>query len=175
MGRPSPDDGKLAALRLHRALHANAEAVSDAAFARNPFFDARDVVQVKYEMLRRVRQEGQPVGRTVAAFGFSRPSFYAAQAQFAAAGLPGLVPQRPGPKRAHKLSEAVVDFLEQALVEDATRRAPRLAELVQERFSLSVHPRSIERALARRRKGGARRHGPPVRGHLSPPTTAGGR
>jgi transposase len=149
-------DGKLAALRLHHALNPKARAVSDPAFtAGNPFFDARDLVQVKYEMLRRARQEGQPVSRAAAAFGFSRPSFYAAQALFEEAGLPGLLPQRSGPKRAHKLSEAVVDFLEQQLAEDATLRVSQLVRRLEERFSLSVHPRSVERALERRRKRGA--------------------
>jgi len=156
LSRPSPGDDKLAALRLHHALNPKAAAVNDPAFnSNNPFFDARDLVQVKYEMLRRARQEGQPVSQTAAAFGFSRPSFYAAQTLFEEAGLPGLVPQRPGPKRAHKLSEAVVDFLEQALAEDATMRVSQLAELLQQHFSLAVHPRSIERALERRRKKGA--------------------
>jgi transposase len=156
LSQPSPGDGKLAALRLHHALNPKAEAVNDAEFnSGNPFFDARDLVQVKYEMLRRARQEGQPVSQAAAAFGFSRPSFYAAQALYEEAGLPGLVPQRPGPKRAHKLTEAVVDFLEEALAEDSKLRTPQLVELVQERFSLEVHPRSIERALERRRKKGA--------------------
>ena len=73
----------------------------DAAFtAGGPFFDPEDLVQVKYEMLRRVREEGAAVTQASAAFGFSRPSFYAAQAAFQEAGLPGLVPQRPGPRRA---------------------------------------------------------------------------
>jgi transposase len=165
LSRPSPGDGKVAALRLHHALNPKAEAVSDPDFnSGNPFFDRRDLVQVKYEMLRRARQEGQPVSQAAAAFGFSRPSFYVAQALFEKAGLPGLVPQRPGPKRAHKLSEEAVDFLEQVLAEDSKLRAPQLAELLQERFSLEVHPRSVERALERRRKRGA----------LSPPRPGAG-
>lgn len=165
MNRPSPDDDKLAALRLHHALNPTPQAVTDPVFGSgNPFFDRRDLVQVKYEMLRRVRQEGQPVGRAAAAFGFSRPSFYTAQALFERAGLPGLVPQRPGPRRAHKLSEEVVDFLEQRLAQEPSLRSARQAQLLQERFALRVHPRSIERALARRRKGG----GPPTPRPASP-------
>ena len=168
MSRPSPSDDKLAALRLHHALNPKAEAVSDVGFGSgNPFFDRRDLVQVKYEMLRRARQEGQPVSQAAAAFGFSRPSFYAAQALFEEAGLPGLMPQRPGPKRAHKLSEQVVDFLEQALAEDSKLRASQLADLLQERFFLEVHPRSVERALERRRKRGAL---PPPRMRAEPPS-----
>ena len=39
-------------------------------------------MQVKYEMLRRVREDGQRVSEASATFGFSRPSFYEAQAAF---------------------------------------------------------------------------------------------
>ncbi len=151
--RPDPGEEKLAALRQHHALNPRPQAVTDPAFtAGDPFFDARDLVQVKYEMLRRARQEGQPVSRAASTFGFSRPSFYEAQALFEQGGLPALLPQRPGPKRAHKLSEEVVDLLEQARAENASLTAKQMAELLQERLGLKVHPRSIERALARRSK-----------------------
>lgn len=144
---------KAAALRRHHALNPRAQAVTDPAFSTNPFFDARDLVQVKYEMLRRVRQDGEPVSHAAAAFGFSRPSYYQAQATFERAGLAGLVPRRPGPKHAHKLSDEIVAVLEQALAEDAALNSAQLARLVEERFGLRVHRRSVERALARRKKG----------------------
>ena len=128
----------------------------DAAFTEgSPFFDPEDLVQVKCEMLRRVREEGARVSAASAAFGFSRPSFYAAQAAFQEAGLPGLVPQRPGPRRAHKLSAAVLALLEQALAAEPALSSAALAGLLEERLALRVHPRSIERALARRAKKGA--------------------
>ncbi len=132
--------------------------MGDAAFTSgNPFFDARDLIQVKYEMLRRVREDGQSVSQAVAAFGFSRPSFYQAQAVFAAEGLPGLVPQRPGPKRAHKLSEEVVDRLEAALEANPALTSAQLAQRLEAELGLQVHRRSVERALSRRQKKGAHR------------------
>ena len=144
---------KSAALARARALNPRPETVHDPAFSSgNPFFDRRDLVQVKYEMVRRVRSDGQPVTESASAFGFSRPSYYAIQARFDEGGLPALVGQRPGPRRAHKLSEEVTDFLERSRAEGQTANAAGLAALVRERFGLSVHPRSIERALERRRK-----------------------
>ena len=102
----TPDDDKEASLRRHHALNPRPDGVADPAFGSGePFFDARDLVQVKYEMLRRARQEGATVTEAAAAFGFSRPSFYEAKASFESDGLPGLLPRRPGPRRAHKLSE----------------------------------------------------------------------
>jgi transposase len=163
-------DEKVAALQAHHALNPRPQAVADPAFTSGvPFFDPRDLVQVKYEMLRRVRQEGQPVSRAAAAFGLSRPSFYAARALFEQAGLPGLVPLRPGPRRAHKLSEEVVDYLEQKRAEDSSLRAAELAQHVHDRFSLTVHPRSVERALERRRKRGASPPPPARPGTPAPP------
>lgn len=146
--------GKLAALRRHHAQHPHPDAVRDPAFTSgDPFFDPRDLVQVRYEMLRRVREEGRSVTGTAAAFGVSRPAFYAAQSSFAEGGLPGLVPERPGPRRAHKLSESVVDALAASLTGDPSLTSASLARIAEERFGIVVHRRSVERALARRKKG----------------------
>ena len=144
---------KLAALRQYHALHRRPDKVTDKAFVSGDlFFDARDLVQLKYEMLRRVHQEKQSVTQSAATFGFSRPAFYQAQANFEKKGLAGLLPESPGPRRAHKLKDEVMDFIEQALAQDASVPAGTLAEMVRERFGLLVHPRSVERALVRRKK-----------------------
>ncbi|MHB1505046.1 MAG: helix-turn-helix domain-containing protein [Acidithiobacillus sp.] len=145
-------DPKEEALRAARALNPRPEAVADPEFTSSEFFDARDLVQVKYEMLRRARQDGSTVSGAAATFGFSRPSFYETKAAFEASGLPGLLPKRPGPRRAYKLSEAVMERLREAAAADPALSSGDLAELAQAEFGLRVHPRSIERALARRPK-----------------------
>ncbi len=151
---PDPDP-KVAALRITRTLNPHPDAVRDPAFTQgDPFFDARDLLQVKYEMLRRVLVDGHPVTATAAAFGFSRPSFYATQAAWQAAGLPGLVPARPGPRAAHKLTPEVVTFLVEQQAQQPSLRTADLVDLLQTRFGLRVHPRTVERALARHRKKG---------------------
>ncbi len=142
-------DPKEEALRAARALNPHPETVADAVFADSEFFDPRDLVQVRYEMVRRVREEGETVSGAASAFGFSRPSWYAAAAALDEAGLPGLLPARPGPRRAHKLTDEIVAFLRVARDEDPALRAPELAERVDREFGVRVHPRSVERALAR--------------------------
>ena len=98
------EDPKVQALRAERSLNPRPEAVSDERFSGSEFLDARDLVQVKYEMVRRARVDGEPVGRAAAGFGFSRPSFYAAERALDEGGLAALVPARPGPRGAHKLT-----------------------------------------------------------------------
>jgi transposase len=147
-------DRKLAALRGQHAAHPDPDAVRDGAFrSGNPFFDPRDLVQVRYEMLRRVRDEGHSVTETAAAFGVSRQGFYANASAFAKEGLPGLVPERPGPRRAHKLSDLVVDALRARQAGEPGISSADLARIAGEEFGVSVHRRSVERALARRKRG----------------------
>jgi transposase len=151
MGRRRKEDPKVEALRAARSLNPRPEAVTDEAFAGSEFLDARDLVQVKYEMVRRARVEGATVSGAAAAFGFSRPSFYEAAAALETGGLPALVPVRPGPRRAHKLTPEVVAFVEELLAADPALRPPDVVEAIAERFDIRVHPRSVERALARAR------------------------
>lgn len=100
MSKRKGNDAKTDALRASRTLHPHPEAVTDEAFVSEEFFDARDVVQVKYEMLRRVNEEGTSVSSAAAAFGFSRQSYYQAAAALQTGGLPALVPAKPGPRGA---------------------------------------------------------------------------
>ena len=137
------------ALRTAGTLNSRPARVTDALFADSDFFDPHDILQVKYEMLRRVRVDDFTVSQAARLFGFSRPSFYHAHAGFTRRGLGALVPQKRGPKSAHKLSQKVVAFVERAIAADPA--ADRVAA-VQQEFGISVHRRSIERALARAKK-----------------------
>jgi Helix-turn-helix domain len=150
--RSPAEDPKVTALRESRSLNPHPEQVTDPVFLAGDFFDARDAVQVKYEMVRRVSVDGAPVTATAAAFGYSRPSYYQAAAALAASGLDGLVPARPGPRGGHKLTGRILDWAEAQLAADPALKPAGLAGPIAVEFGVRVHPRSIERALARRRE-----------------------
>ena len=144
-------DQKIDALRELGCLNPRPDNVVDPLFAASDFFDRRDLVQVKYEMVRRVRADGQPVSRSATTFGFSRPSFYQAQAAIERGGLAALVPKKRGPRRSHKLSSEVMGFLKRELSEKSLTSS-ELVRRIREHFGREVHPRSVERALARQEK-----------------------
>jgi transposase len=147
--RKRKPDAKEAALAETRTLNPRPEAVRDDQFGSSEFFDARDLVQVKYEMVRRVRVDGEPVTQTAAAFGFSRPSYYEAAAAVERDGLGALVPAKPGPRRAHKLTDEVIGYARRLREADPGIGSAQLADAIAAKFAISVHPRSVERALAR--------------------------
>ena len=147
--RPDP---KTAGLRARSTLNPRPERVTDPLFHQAPFFDARDLVQVKYELVRRVEVDHAAVAPTVTAFGVSRPSFYEARAALARDGLAGLLPHKRGPRTAHKLGLDVMAFIAKRRTADPALSTAALVALVQKRFGIAVHPRSVERALRRREK-----------------------
>jgi transposase len=148
----SMPDEKLTFLRQSHTLHPHPERVRDPLFTSgSPFFDARDLVQVKYELLRRVRVDGYSVSDATSLFALSRPTFYAALSAWERAGLSGLLPVKTGPREAHKLTDEIMRDL---LPLSQTMSSTGLASWLEAHRSLIVHPRSIERALKRAAKKG---------------------
>jgi len=147
--RSKAPEPKVDALRQAACLNAHPERFTDPLFAASGFFDGRDLVQVKYEMVRRVRNDGLTVAKSARAFGFSRPSFYQAQASLQREGLSGLLPKKRGPRRAHKLSTEAVSFLREQLALEPSLNSTDLAGRLHKDLRVKVHPRSIERSLAR--------------------------
>jgi len=67
-------------------------------------------------------------------------------------GIAGLVPHKRGPKEAHKLTSKIVDFVQQIRLEDPSLGSAALVGRIKKRFGVIVHPRTIERGLARHQK-----------------------
>jgi transposase len=154
MSQPPPPDHqqKRQTLRRHGTLNPRPEAVTHALFRNSGFFDPDDLVQVKYEMLRQVHIDNGSISESAPTFGFSRPSFYQAQAAFQQDGVFGLLPHKRGPQDGHKLTTEVMDFVAQQQSADPALTPEQLAADIQKRFRVQVHPRSIQRRLQRQKK-----------------------
>ena len=139
---------KAEVLREEGTLNPAPERVRDPKFREGEFFDPRDTVQVKYEMLRRVSLDNTSVSDAADEYGVSRPTYYQAKANFEAAGIAGLAPKKRGPQGPHKVRGDVLAFLRTQLVPGEPVRARELARLIRQEFGLDVHPRTIERALS---------------------------
>jgi len=133
-------------------VNPHAQDVQDPAFIDSDFFDARDLVQARYEMLRRVRTEGQTIADIATRFGVSRPTFYKVQADFNRDGLAGLLPVKRGPHGPHKITDEVLAFIEAAITVEEGLDAQVLVERIAQHFGVAVHRRTVERALARSKK-----------------------
>ncbi len=138
---------KVRALLEEGTLNPAPGKVQDAKFHDGEFFDPRDIVQVKYEMLRRVSVEKASVTSATEDYGVSRPTYYQTKSSFEQAGIAGLLPSKRGPHGPHKVQGAVLQFIQEHVVAGEPIRARQLAEQIRKKFNLDLHPRTIERAV----------------------------
>jgi len=154
---PKPPAQKIKALRQSGTLNAHADHVRHPLFANSLFFDPNDLLQLKYEMLRAIQTEHISLTAAAADFGFSRPTVYQTQADFEARGLNGLLPEKRGPKNPHKLTTQIREFLFKLHADEPELSGAQLAAKVKRRWRISLHARTIEKALAARAKRGRRK------------------
>ena len=150
---PAKSDSKQAKIRAlaeEGALNPEPGKVQDPKFHEGEFFDPHDIVQVKYEMLRRVSVENASVTSATEEYGVSRPTYYQTKASFDESGIAGLVPKKRGPRGPHKLQGEVLAFIQGQLVAGGAIRARELTKLIRQKFGLDVHPRTIERAVVKK-------------------------
>jgi transposase len=146
------DEQRARRLKKEGSLHPYPDKVRTDLITKSRFFDANDLIQMKYEMLRSVSIDQQSVAEAAHTFGLSRVAYYHAQKQYQQHGLAGLLPRRRGPRRPHKFTPAVMSFIDEHLV--ATGGRPDwnfLSKQIEDRFGAKVHPRSIERAVKRKK------------------------
>lgn len=139
-------------LKKRRCLNQKPKQVKDELFEKYSFFDSNDLIQVKYEMIRRVKKDGWSIQKAAKIFGLSRPSFYKAKKVFEKQGITGLIPEKTGPKEPHKLSREVMKYLETLECQTPKLKAQKLTDRIKKKFELKINKRSIYRALEKLKK-----------------------
>ena len=143
-------DTKTQRLQQSGTLNPSPEKVGDPLFADSEFFDPRDLLQVRYEMVR--RSEEASLRETAERFGASVPTCVRANRAFREGGLQALIPLPRGPRGAHKITPEILAFVEECRARHGSVGSRKLVPLIAERFGVTVHPRGLEKARARAKK-----------------------
>lgn len=135
-----------------RPLERRLPDIRDQLFRSGEFFDPSDVVQVKYEMLRRHRVDGLSVTAVAALFGVSRQTVYNVARDFDRHGIVGLSSAkpkaRPGPREGWKCTREVVAFAARRRRQKPDVALAQLAREVERRFRISITAGALRHALA---------------------------
>ena len=151
---PPDPQAKRKALQATGTLNPRSAQVRHPLFQQSAFFDPQDLLQLKYETLRALEVEGCPLAKAAREFGLSRPTIYEAQTQFEQQGLDGLLPHKRGPKAAHKVTAEILQYLQEQVAAEPAVKAGELAHRVRQRYTVQVHPRTIQKALKAKAKRG---------------------
>ena len=135
------------ALETAGLLHPRPKLVTSSLFdGHDSFFLATDKVQVKYEMLRARLVEGQTARAAAEVHGYSRAAYYLIAAAFEDRGMLGLLDEPRGRRGPVKLNAKILSFIAEA---DPELSGALVANAVEQRFGISLHRRTVERARRR--------------------------
>jgi transposase len=136
-----------------RPLDQRAPEVRDERFHPGAFFDPADVIQRKYEMLRRHRVDGLSVTEAAALFGVSRQTFYKVAHDFDVHGLVGLSPAKPkaktGPRGGWKCTGEVLAYAARRRRQRPALGLAALTREVEERFRIRLTSEALRIALGK--------------------------
>jgi transposase len=141
---------KIETLRSSGVLNRHPEEVRNPLFTENEFFDPQDLVQLKYETIRAVEVDGQPIAQAALDSGLSRPTIYEARGNFRQEGIQGLLPEKRGPKNPRKLKPEVLRYLQELIGSEPGLKAAVLVQRVRRRFGIVLHPRTVEKAVQKK-------------------------
>ena len=128
----------------------NYENVSASIFKSALFFDKKDIVQVKYEMIRAVTKEEGSITEIADIYGFSRKSYYQINEAFETGGLYALIPKKTGPKKPHKLTPEVLEFIDSYLASHKNAKAPEISARLETEKGVKIHPRTVYRYIEKK-------------------------
>ena len=115
------------------------------------FYDPMDAVQVKYEMIREAQDSGRTIGDIAEDFGFSRTAYYAIKEGFDANGMLAFIPEKKGPRRQHKLTEVLQEFIDEYTAGHPKAKAAEIAGAIMSEKGAEISKRTVERYLAKKK------------------------
>lgn len=140
-------------LKKNGTYNRNHASVKATDFQKGIFFDAEDLAQVKYEMLRSVAKGENNVLEASAKYGFSRQSFYSIKDSVDKEGLCALIPKKTGPRHSYKLTEKGQSFIDHYVNEHPDAKSSEVNRALQSETGISVHNRTVGRYMAKKSRG----------------------
>ena len=130
-------------------LNPRPEQVRDPLFREHlEFFDRHDLLQVRYELLRAHLIDQESIGAICKRYGVSRQTFYNLSEKLKRHGTAGLLPRKPGPKGASKVTAEVVEFVRDELEREPGVSGETVASRIEGKFAIPIHKRTIEKLLS---------------------------
>ena len=158
---------KVEHLRATHTYNEQHDKVTDELFANSELFDPRDLLQVRYEIVRAVGR-GESPEKVAARFGVSGMTARRYAGRMGEGGLSALLPARKGPGGPRALGAAGEEFVD-AYVEGHPGASGReVHEALEAALAPGVSQRTVERRIALTKAAGGR-----MTAHRPPSTTSG--
>ena len=137
-------------LKSNGTFNKDSKSVIAEDFKSGIFFDPKDIVQVKYEMLRSVANNESSVSEASKKYGLSRQSYYVSKTSMEEGGIAGLLPRKTGPRNAYKLTDEGKQFIDSYTTSHPDAKTREINSVMLAETGISVHDRTVRRYLSKK-------------------------
>lgn len=146
---------KVELLKASRTYNFGYDRVTDDVFADSQLLDPRDLLQVRYEIVRAV-DNGESPERVAPRFGVSGMTARRCVERLAGGGILALVPERSGPRGPRALGAEAEAFVDAFALAHPLASGREVHEALEAALAPGVSQRTVERRLALKRLAGGR-------------------
>ena len=144
-------------LKETRTFNRNHDKINDNLFAESDMLDARDLLQVRYEMVRAVKIDKSSATEVAQRFGVSESTLNRNIRALNEGGVIALIPESKGPKGQYSLDEDELKFIDSYLEAHPDATGGQVYSALLKEKQSTVSKRTVERHLASKKEIGGRK------------------
>ena len=137
-------------LKASNTFNPDYDKISDPKFSIDSIMDPRDLLQVRYELVRSVEYDNTPITHAAEEYGVSERTARRYIQSMKAGGLSALIPGKSGPSGPSVLKQEVCDFIDAYVASHPRASGKKVCDAIAQSMNISVGQRTVERYLQKK-------------------------
>ena len=130
--------------------------VTEPRFLDSDLFDPKDLLQVRYEMVRSIKEGVITLDEVPSKYGVSAMTAKRCVSSLEKGGIIALVPERKGPKGPSSLDDESLRFIDSYIAEHPKASGRKVHDALEAEKHVGVSKRTVERYLSSKKAKGGR-------------------
>ena len=154
---------KEAFLKANHTFNFRNDKVIASRFIESDLYASRDLLQVRYELVRSIEEGDIALDEVPDKYGVSSVTAKRYVRSFKEGGMIALVPEQKGPKGPSSLDDEALRFIDSYIAEHPKASGRKVHEALESERHLGISKRTVERYLSSKKaKGGRRKDATPT-------------
>ena len=137
-------------LKESNTYNPKSDMITASIFANNQLMDPKDLLQVRYELVRAIKCESKPIREICSEYGVSVSTARRYAEDLKKGGLIALVPEQKGPSGPTKLTKEASDFIDAYRKKNPESSGGKIHSALESKLHTGVSKRTVERYLSKK-------------------------
>ena len=143
-------------LRATQTFNTNYAKINDPIFQRSGIMDPRDLLLVRFELVRSLELDGKPIEEVCSQYGISPCTARRYVRDMKERGLIALVPEKRGPNGPSVMTDEIANYIDKYLTDHPKASAGKVYQSLVDAKKVTIGKRTVERYISSKKGKGGR-------------------